>query len=111
MSPLTPEAKAQLKQDLNAGITDPALLAVVMSRLDEILRDEPPDWDDANDWTVFTGTAKDPSPRELARFHAALACNDSEGTIANRMAARATEIDARAFAGRLRQGVRARASR
>ena len=39
MSPLSPEAKAQLKQDLSAGITDPAVLAVVMSRLDEILRD------------------------------------------------------------------------
>ena len=46
MSPLSPEAKAQLKQDLNAGITDPAVLTVVMSRLDEILRDAPPNWDD-----------------------------------------------------------------
>ncbi|HWM31191.1 MAG TPA: pentapeptide repeat-containing protein [Methyloceanibacter sp.] len=93
MTPLTPEAKVQLKQTLSAGITDPALLSVVLSRLDGILRDEPPNWDDANDWTVFTGTAKDPSPRVLASFHAALACNDSEGTIANRMAMRAIEIE------------------
>src|SRR4029079_7180740 len=48
MSPLSPEAKAQLKQDLSAGITDPAVLAVVMSRLDDILRDAPPNWDDGN---------------------------------------------------------------
>jgi hypothetical protein len=100
MSPLTPEARTQLKQDLSAGITDPALLAVVMARLDGILRDEPPHWDDANDWTVFTGTAEEPSAGELARFHAALACNDSEGTIANRMAARAKEIETE----RLRDG-------
>jgi hypothetical protein len=92
MTPLTPEAKVQLKQTLSAGITDSALLAVVMSRLDGILRDVPPNWDDANDWTVFTGTANDPSGGRLARFHADLACNDVDGTIANRMAARATEF-------------------
>ena len=92
MTPLTPEAKAQMKQNLSAGITDSALLAVVISRLDGILRDEPPNWDDANDWTVFTGTANDPSGGRLARFHADLACNDVDGTIANRMAARATEL-------------------
>jgi hypothetical protein len=100
MTPLPPEAKAQLKQDLNAGITDPALLAVVMARLDGILRDEPPHWDDGTTWTNFAGTAEEPSAGELARFHAALACNDSEGTIANRMAVRAKEIEA----GRLRDG-------
>ena len=93
MSPLTPEAKAKLKQDLDAGITDPAVLSVVMSRLTEILRGEPPNWDDGNDWTDFVGTAKEPSAGELARFHAALACSDIEGTIANRMAARAMEIE------------------
>lgn len=67
MSPLSPEAKAQLKQDLNASITDPAVLAVVMSRLDEILRDEPPNWDDGNDWTDYISKAKKPSSEELAR--------------------------------------------
>ena len=100
MTPLPPEAKAQLKQDLSAGIADPALLAVVMARLDGILRDEPPHWDGANDWTVLAGTAEEPSVGELARFHAALACNDSEGTIANRMAGRAKEIETE----RLRDG-------
>jgi uncharacterized protein YjbI with pentapeptide repeats len=67
MSPLTPEAKAQLKQDLNANITDPAVLAVVMSRLDEILRDAPPNWEDGNDWTNYVSKAKEPSAGELAR--------------------------------------------
>ena len=51
MSPLSPEAKTQLKQDLSAGITDAAVLAVVMSRLDEILRNEPPSWDDESSWS------------------------------------------------------------
>lgn len=94
MSPLTPEAKAQLKQDLTTSITDPALLPVVLSRLDGILRDEPPGWDDGAGWTDFAGAAKEPSAEELARFHAALACGDGEGTIANRMAARALGIEA-----------------
>jgi Pentapeptide repeats (8 copies) len=67
MSPLSPEAKAELKQDLNANITNPAVLAVVMSRLDEILRDEPPNWDDASSWTDYVGKAKEPSAGELAR--------------------------------------------
>ena len=60
MSPLTPEAKAQLKQDLNANITDPAVLAVVTSRLDEILRDAPPNWDDASSWNDYVGKSKEP---------------------------------------------------
>jgi Pentapeptide repeats (8 copies) len=91
MSPLTQEAKAQLQQDLNAGITDSAVLAIVTSRLDDILRDEPPNWEDATSWTVYANTAKEPSAAELARFHAQLACNDTEGSTASRMAARAIE--------------------
>jgi Pentapeptide repeats (8 copies) len=67
MSPLSPEAKAQLKQDLNANITDPEVLAVVMSRLDEILRDAPPNWDDEKSWTDYVNKAKEPSAGELAR--------------------------------------------
>ena len=97
MSPLSPEAKAQLKQDLSAGITDPAVLAVVMSRLDEILRDEPPSWDDGNSWTDYVGKAKEPSAEELARFHAQLACDDTEGSIANSMAARAAASESEQF--------------
>ena len=38
-----------------------------MSRLDEILRDEPPSWDDGNSWNEYVGKAKEPSADELAR--------------------------------------------
>jgi hypothetical protein len=93
MSPLTPEAKAQLKQGLNASITDPIVLPVVISRLDEILRNEPPNWDDGNSWTDYVSKAIEPSVAELARFHADLACGESEGHIANRMAERAIETE------------------
>ena len=94
MSPLTPEAKAQLKQDLNASITDPDSVTDRDARLDEILRNEPPNWEDGNSWTDYVSKAKEPSADELARFHADLACGDIDGTIANRMAARAKEIEA-----------------
>ena len=67
MSPLSPEAKSELKQDLSANITDPAVLAVVMSRLDEILRDEPPNWEDASSWTDYVSKAKERSAGEPAR--------------------------------------------
>ena len=97
MSPLTPDAQAQLKQDLNASITDSTVLPVVMSRLDEILRNEPPNWEDGNSWTDYVSKAKQPSAEELARFHADLACGDIEGTIANRMAGRSIEIGAEWF--------------
>ena len=97
MSPLTPDAQAQLKQDLNASITDSTVLPVVMSRLDEILRNEPPNWEDGNSWTDYVSKAKQPSAEELARFHADLACGDIEGTIANRMAGRSIEIEAEWF--------------
>ena len=92
MSPLTPEAQAQLKADLNADVTDAAVLAVVMSRLDEILRNEQPHWEDESSWQDFAGKTKEPTAEELARFHAQLACDDIEGSIANGMAARVTEI-------------------
>jgi hypothetical protein len=97
MSPLAPEAQAQLKADLNADITDPAVLAVVMSRLDEILRNEPPHWEDGSSWQDFAGNTKEPSAEELARFHAQLACDDIEGSIANSMAARAATVAAEPF--------------
>jgi len=97
MSPLTPDAQAQLKQDLNASITDSIVLPVVMSRLDEILRNGPPNWEDGNSWTDYVSKAMQPSAEELARFHADLACGDIEGTIANRMAGRSIEIEAERF--------------
>ena len=102
MSPLTREAKAQLKQNLGTDITDPIVLPVVTARLDEILRNEPPSWDDGNSWTDYVGKAKEPSAEELARFHAELACGDTEGTIAISMAGRAaafeTEHSAKGYA-------------
>jgi hypothetical protein len=77
-------------------------LAVVMSRLDEILRNEPPDWESGTSWSDYVRTAKQPSAEELARFHAGLACDDTEGAIASRMAARAgqpaTDIFGKAYA-------------
>ena len=91
MSPLTPEAKEQLNQDLNASITDASLLAVVKSRLDDILRNAPPGWEDEARWTGLASTAKEPSAAELAQIHAKLACEDPGGSIASRMAARAIE--------------------
>ena len=102
MSPLTREAKAQLKQNLGTDITDPIVLPVVTARLDEILRNEPPSWDDGNSWTDYVGKAKEPSAEELARFYAELACGDTEGTIAISMAGRAaafeTEHSAKGYA-------------
>jgi len=73
------------------------VLAVVMSRLDEILRNEPPHWEDGRSWQDFAGNTKEPSAEELARFHAQLACDDIEGSIANSMAARAATVAAAPF--------------
>jgi uncharacterized protein YjbI with pentapeptide repeats len=96
-SPLTPDAQAQLKADLNANITDSTVLPLVMSRLDEILRAEPPNWENGNNWTDYVSKAKEPSAEELARFHAGLACGDTEGTIANSMAGRAASFETERF--------------
>jgi Pentapeptide repeats (8 copies) len=107
MSSLTPDDKAQLKQDLNASITDSVVLPVVISRLDEILRNEPRNWDDGTSWADYVSKAKEPCADELARFHADLACDEIEGHIANRMAERAIETEhsrkgyAKAFASAL----------
>jgi hypothetical protein len=87
-----------LKADLNADITDSTLLPVVMSRLDEILRNEPPSWQGGSSWQEYISKAKEPTAEELARFHAALACDDTEGTIANSMAARAASFETDQFA-------------
>ena len=97
MSPLSPDAKAQLKQDLNTDITDPEVLTVVTARLDQILRNDPPDWEDGSSWQDYVSTAKEPSTEELARFHAELACDDTEGTIANSMAGRAKAFETEHF--------------
>ena len=91
MSPLTADAKAKLKQDLTASITDPIELSVVTSRLDPILRDDPPNWINGDtDWRDYINKAeeREPSTNELAQFHADLACVDTEGFIADSMARR-----------------------
>jgi hypothetical protein len=97
LSALTPEAKAQLRQVLNTEITDPVVRPVVIARLDPILRHEPPNWQDAKSWEDYAGNAKAPSPEDLARFHAGLACDDGEGYIATSLAGRAKEFDAEHF--------------
>jgi uncharacterized protein YjbI with pentapeptide repeats len=97
MSASTPEAKAELKQSLETDITDPELRSVLMARLDQVLRNEPANWDDAASWQEYAGSAKAPSPQDLAAFHAKLACDDSDGAIASAMAARAKDFDAAPF--------------
>ena len=42
-------------------------------------------------------TSKAPTPLELAKFHAKLACDDTDGTIAIGMAARAKDFEAEHF--------------
>jgi hypothetical protein len=68
-----------------------------MSRLDEILRNEPPHWEDGSSWQDFAGNTKEPTAEELAHFHAQLACDDIEGSIANSMAARAAAFESEPF--------------
>jgi len=97
LSALTPEAKAQLGQVLNTEITDPVVRPVVIARLDPILRHEPPNWEDAKSWEDYAGKAKAPSPQDLARFHAGLACDDGEGYVATGLAGRAKEFEAEHF--------------
>jgi hypothetical protein len=97
LSALTPAAKAQLTQVLNTEITDPVVRPAVIARLDPILRHEPPDWEDAKIWEDYAGNATAPSPEDLARFHAGLACDDGEGYIATSLVGRAEEFDAEHF--------------
>ena len=97
MSAPTVEAKAKLKQGIEADITDPELRGTVMARLDQILSNEPQNWDDAASWEDYVKSAKVPSPEELAKFHAKLACDDTSGTIATAMAGRAKDFEAEHF--------------
>ena len=46
MSPLTAEAKAELRQKLQANITDDKLLERLLDRLKPILQDDPAKWED-----------------------------------------------------------------
>ena len=90
---LTGDAKAKLKQDLEASIADSKVLSLVISRLDRIA--EAP-WEDGTKWKKFS-EAKNPSANELAQSHALLACADTEGYIANSMAGRAKEFETEDF--------------
>ncbi len=53
MSAPTAEEKAQVKQGIDTDITDPELRGVVMARLDPILRNEPPNWEDEKSWEDY----------------------------------------------------------
>ena len=97
LSALTPKAKEQLGQVLNAEITDPVVRPVVIARLDPILRLEPPTWEDAKSWEDYAGHVQSPSPQDLARFHAGLACDDGEGYIATSLVGRAREFEVEHF--------------
>ena len=97
MSAPTAVAKAQLKQGLETDINDLELRGIVMARLDQILSNEPQNWDDAMRWEDYVRSAKAPTPLELAKFHAKLACDDTDGTIATGMAARAKDFEAGHF--------------
>src|SRR5215467_3854621 len=97
MSAPTPKAKAELRQSLDTDISDPELRGMLMARLDQVLRDEPANWVDATSWEDYARNAKARSPQELATFHAKLACDDSDGTIATGMARRAKDFETEHF--------------
>jgi uncharacterized protein YjbI with pentapeptide repeats len=93
MSAPTVEAKAKLKQGLEADLNDPELRGVVMARLGDILSNEPQNWDDAQSWQDYIESVKPPTAQGLAAFHAKLACDDT-GAIAAAIAMRAKDFEA-----------------
>jgi uncharacterized protein YjbI with pentapeptide repeats len=97
MSPPTATAKAQLKHGIEADITDPELRGVVMARLDQILSNEPQNWDDATSWQDYVQSVKPPGAEELVEFHAKLACDDTGGSIATALAVRAKDFESEHF--------------
>jgi hypothetical protein len=97
LSAPTAEEKALLKQGIETDIADPELRGIVTARLDQVLRGEPVTFDDAANWEDYAKEAKPPSPEELARYHAELACDDADGTIATSLAARAKEFETEHF--------------
>jgi hypothetical protein len=91
LSPPTAEAKAELRQKLQANITDDKLLERLLDRLKPILKDDPAKWEDEDSWSRYVSQAKEPSSDEIVQFLAAMACDDTEDTegfIADRMARR-----------------------
>ena len=89
MSPPTADAKAELKKKLQANITDGKLLQRLLDRLNPILRDDPPKWDDENSWRLYVSQKKPSPPAEIVQFLADMACRDPTGRIANAMTFRA----------------------
>jgi uncharacterized protein YjbI with pentapeptide repeats len=89
MAPPTADHKAKLKEELNAKISDGELLTSLLDRLNPILRNYPPKWDDKDSWIEYVSQAKEPSPDELGQFLADITCKDPEGNIAIAMAERA----------------------
>jgi Pentapeptide repeats (8 copies) len=89
MSPLTADAKAELRQEIQARIGDAELFDRVIDRLYPILRDDPPKWEDEEIWNEYIHRAKEPSTDELIQFLAYMACSDPWGNIAVGMARRA----------------------
>jgi uncharacterized protein YjbI with pentapeptide repeats len=87
MSPPAAEAKAEIRHVLQTEIADGKLLERLLDRLNPILRDDPPHWDDEESWNRYVSKAKEKElpPDELARFYADLACGDPWGHIANGM--------------------------
>jgi hypothetical protein len=79
-------AKAALREELRAKITDGNLLEGLLEDLDPILRGDAPNWEDEEHWSRYINRTNDPSPDELVPFLAGLACRDPKGVIAYNMA-------------------------
>ena len=95
MSRPTADAKAELKKKLQANITDGELLQRLLDRLNPILRDDPPKWDDENSWRLYVSQKKPSPPAEIVQFLADMACRDPTGPIANAMSFRALSYGTR----------------
>jgi uncharacterized protein YjbI with pentapeptide repeats/transposase-like protein len=76
MSPLSTTAKLAIRRRLQEDINDRALLKRVTSRLDPILRDDPPTWKDGAAWSRYISHAKEPTSQQLVGFWADMACGD-----------------------------------
>jgi tetratricopeptide (TPR) repeat protein len=88
MSPPEADAKAKLKTKLQT-ITDAKLLERLMERLEPILRNVPPNWEDEDSWREYIRQANEPPPEELAQLLGQMACGDSKGDVSQEIARRA----------------------
>ncbi len=73
----------------------------MIERLDPILRDDPPEWQDEDKWSQYVSQATEPDTGELVPFLADMACGERGGYIANAMAKRAVryskDVDRRQY--------------